>query len=92
MNDQTALGVLRAAHEAGRDVPGSLSVVGFDDFPESESFWPPLTTVHQSFDEVGRRAVATLLAQIEGTPVRTSTDLVPVAPGRTGEHGTPPRA
>lgn len=78
-NDQTALGVLRAAHESGRDVPGSLSVVGFDDSPEADSFWPPLTTVHQSFDEVGRRAVRNLLGQIEGNPEPASTvaDLVP---------------
>ena len=78
-NDQTALGVLRAAHESGRDVPASLSVVGFDDSPESDSFWPPLTTVHQSFDEVGRRAVRNLLGQIEGHPEPASTvaDLVP---------------
>ncbi|MGD3261503.1 substrate-binding domain-containing protein, partial [Xanthomonas citri pv. citri] len=46
-NDQTALGVLRAAHEAGRSVPQTLSVVGFDDSPEADSFWPPLTSVHQ---------------------------------------------
>jgi len=77
-NDQTALGVLRAAHERGRAVPSSLSVVGFDDSPEADSFWPPLTTVHQSFDEVGRRAVANLLDQIDGVPVRGETDLVPV--------------
>lgn len=77
-NDQTALGVLRAAHERGRDVPGSLSVVGFDDSPESDSFWPPLTTVHQSFDEVGRRAVRTLLSQIDGGSPGAALDLVPV--------------
>ncbi|MDR6571581.1 DNA-binding LacI/PurR family transcriptional regulator [Curtobacterium sp. 320] len=77
-NDQTALGVLRAAHELGRPVPETLSVVGFDDSPESDSFWPPLTTVHQSFDEVGRRAVRNLLAQIDGQPVRAEADLVPV--------------
>jgi DNA-binding LacI/PurR family transcriptional regulator len=65
-NDQTALGILRACHEFGRDVPGSLSIIGFDDMPEAGSFWPPLTTIHQSFDEVGRRAVARLVAQIGG--------------------------
>ena len=53
-NDQMALGVLRALHERGRAVPGDVSVVGFDDMAESASFWPPLTTVHQNFDEVGR--------------------------------------
>ncbi|WP_175470200.1 LacI family DNA-binding transcriptional regulator [Curtobacterium sp. MCBA15_001] len=77
-NDQTALGILRACHELGRAVPASLSVVGFDDSPESDSFWPPLTTVHQSFDEIGRRAVTNLLAQIDGAPGAAATDLVPV--------------
>jgi DNA-binding LacI/PurR family transcriptional regulator len=65
-NDQMALGVLRALHEAGRRVPEDISVVGFDDIPESASFWPPLTTVHQDFEEVGRRAVARLLDEING--------------------------
>lgn len=47
-NDHMALGVLRAMHEAGRDVPGEVSIVGFDDIPEAQFFTPPLTTVHQT--------------------------------------------
>jgi DNA-binding LacI/PurR family transcriptional regulator len=46
-------------------VPDALSVVGFDDMVESASFSPPLTTVHQDLQEVGRRAVSILLAKIE---------------------------
>jgi DNA-binding LacI/PurR family transcriptional regulator len=64
-NDQTALGVLRAMHEAGRDVPGDVSVVGFDDMAEAASFWPPLTTVRQHFADVGAKSVETLLHEIE---------------------------
>ncbi|NUU06916.1 LacI family DNA-binding transcriptional regulator [Leifsonia sp. C5G2] len=73
-NDQMALGVLRALHEAGRRVPEDVSVVGFDDMAESDSFWPPLTTVHQEFEAIGRRAVELLLAEIESRPepVRSS--------------------
>jgi DNA-binding LacI/PurR family transcriptional regulator len=89
-NDQTALGVLRAAHELGRAVPETLSVVGFDDSPESDSFWPPLTTVHQSFDEVGRRAVTNLLAQIDGQRVRAEADLVPVRLVERSSTAAPP--
>ena len=63
-NDQMALGVLRAFHEAGVGVPGQASVVGFDDVPEGAYFTPPLTTVRQDFDEVGRRALMLLLEQI----------------------------
>jgi DNA-binding LacI/PurR family transcriptional regulator len=67
-NDSTALGVLRALAEAGRAVPGDLSVVGFDDIPEAGYLLPPLTTVHQDFAAVGRRAVEVLHAAITGEP------------------------
>ncbi|HWT23471.1 MAG TPA: LacI family DNA-binding transcriptional regulator [Solirubrobacteraceae bacterium] len=63
-NDQMALGLLRALHESGRPVPEAVSVVGFDDIPEAPYLLPPLTTVHQDFDAVGRRSVELLLAQI----------------------------
>jgi DNA-binding LacI/PurR family transcriptional regulator len=64
-NDSMALGVLRALHEYGRDVPGDVSLVGFDDLPEVAYLTPPLTTVRQDFAEVGRRGMALLLDQIE---------------------------
>ncbi len=76
-NDQMALGVLRALHEAGRAVPGEVSVVGFDDLPDSPAFHPPLTTVHQDFAEMGRRCVDRLLRQLRREPGRPGTDLVP---------------
>lgn len=65
-NDQMALGLLRRLHEAGREVPADLSVVGFDDIPEAAYFTPPLTTVRQDFAELGRRCLHALLARIEG--------------------------
>ncbi len=68
-NDQTALGVIRALHDAGRRVPEDVSVVGFDDTPESGFFLPPLTTVRQDFAEVGRRSVQLLLSLADGEPV-----------------------
>ncbi|MGZ4255850.1 MAG: LacI family DNA-binding transcriptional regulator [Solirubrobacteraceae bacterium] len=64
-NDQMALGVLRAMHEAGRQAPEQLSVVGFDDIPEAAYFSPPLTTVRQDFDEMGSRSVRLLLQMME---------------------------
>ncbi|MFI0723225.1 LacI family DNA-binding transcriptional regulator [Streptomyces sp. NPDC021224] len=76
-NDQMALGVLRALHEAGRRVPEDISVVGFDDIPEAASYTPPLTTVRQDFAEVGRRCVATVLRQIRNGAAERGTDLVP---------------
>jgi DNA-binding LacI/PurR family transcriptional regulator len=64
-NDQMALGVLRALHESGRGVPKDVSVVGFDDIPEAPYFLPPLTTVRQDFDELGKRGVRLLLRIID---------------------------
>jgi DNA-binding LacI/PurR family transcriptional regulator len=74
-NDQMALGLLRALSEHGRSVPADVSVIGFDDIPEAAYFAPPLTTVRQDFDEVGRRSLAALLAQIDGA-AETSVDTV----------------
>jgi len=63
-NDQMALGLLRAFHERGRTVPDDISVVGFDDLPDTVAYTPPLTTMHQDFAEVGRRCVELLVRQL----------------------------
>ncbi|WP_245979557.1 LacI family DNA-binding transcriptional regulator [Gryllotalpicola protaetiae] len=63
-NDQMALGMLHAARVAGIAVPAELSVIGFDDMPEAAHYAPALTTLRQDFGELGRRAIATLLAQL----------------------------
>lgn len=65
-NDQMALGFEHACRDMGLDVPGDISIVGFDDIPEAAHFSPPLTTVRQNFAELGRRAVALLLGELEG--------------------------
>jgi DNA-binding LacI/PurR family transcriptional regulator len=80
-NDQMAIGLLLALHEAGRAVPGDVSVVGFDDIPEAAYLVPPLTTLRQDLEDEGRRAVAMLLSQIEHPtaepiPVRMVPDLI----------------
>ncbi|MEU6786396.1 MULTISPECIES: LacI family DNA-binding transcriptional regulator [Nonomuraea] len=76
-NDQMALGVLRALSEAGVRVPDQISVVGFDDIPESEFFSPPLTTVRQDFDVVGRHCIEVLLRQIDAGPTAYERLVVP---------------
>jgi DNA-binding LacI/PurR family transcriptional regulator len=70
-NDDLALGVTRAMHEAGRPIPGSVSVVGFDDIPQAEFFTPALTTVRLDFDDLGRAAFAALQEQTGVTPADT---------------------
>jgi len=76
-NDQMALGLLRAMAEAGVQVPRDLSVVGFDDIPESGYYQPPLTTLRQDFAEVGRRCIAVLLARIAGATPPTAPAIRP---------------
>jgi DNA-binding LacI/PurR family transcriptional regulator len=66
-----AIGLLRALHEAGRRVPEDISVVGYDDLPETEYLIPPLTTVRQDFAEVGRRAIELVMIAISGLPAPT---------------------
>jgi DNA-binding LacI/PurR family transcriptional regulator len=65
-NDQMAMGILRAFHEAGREIPGDLSVVGFDDVPEAEFQMVPLTTVAVDAEQAAQRILAELLQMIDG--------------------------
>jgi DNA-binding LacI/PurR family transcriptional regulator len=76
-NDQTALGVLRAAGEIGLRVPGDLGVVGFDDMAESAYFSPPLTTVRHNLIELGRIAVRELQRVIDAR--RDGQDATPTS-------------
>lgn len=64
-NDQMALGVLCALSEVSINVPKTVSVVGFDGIQDSQFFSPPLTTVKQDFNELGRKAVKLVLSQME---------------------------
>ncbi|RAJ46286.1 LacI family transcriptional regulator [Kitasatospora sp. SolWspMP-SS2h] len=68
-SDPLALGAVRAARRAGLDVPGDLSVIGFDDSVFINCTRPPLTTVRQPIEALGRTAVELLVGQIEGGTV-----------------------
>ena len=89
-NDQMALGLLRRLHEAGREVPCDISVVGFDDIPEAAYFTPALTTVRQDFSELGRRCLELLLQRIEGEMQPTRVVVPPELVVRDST-GTAPR-
>jgi DNA-binding LacI/PurR family transcriptional regulator len=60
--------VIKAAREAGLDVPGDLSVVGFDNIPEAAYISPALTTVDQSIDKMGYVATEILIGLVQGEP------------------------
>jgi DNA-binding LacI/PurR family transcriptional regulator len=68
-SDPLALGAIRAARRAGLSVPADLSVVGYDDSVFMSCTDPPLTTVRQPIEAIGRAAVAILTGQIEGSTV-----------------------
>lgn len=67
-NDEMAYGTIHELRRLGRDVPGDVSVVGFDDLYLSAAFFPPLTTVCQPRAEIGRQAMTILLAILAGEP------------------------
>jgi len=68
-SDPLALGAIRAARRAGLSVPKDVSVVGFDDSAFMNCTEPPLTTVRQPIEALGRAAVTLLVNQIEGATV-----------------------
>lgn len=68
-SDPLALGAIRAARRTDLSVPGDLSVVGYDDSAFMSCTSPPLTTVRQPLEAIGRAAVEMLVGQIEGSPV-----------------------
>ncbi|MBW7454065.1 LacI family DNA-binding transcriptional regulator [Paenibacillus sepulcri] len=65
-NDETAIGALRAIQEHGLNVPGQMSIVGFDDITISEWVYPSLTTVRQPFEAIGIHAAEGLFGKIDG--------------------------
>jgi DNA-binding LacI/PurR family transcriptional regulator len=89
-NDDLALGVRRALYEAGRDVPGAVSLVGFDDTPGAALWTPALTTVRMDFVGLGRACFAAVWAQLREQPnpavVLTAPQLV------IRESTAPPRS
>ncbi|MEV0582093.1 LacI family DNA-binding transcriptional regulator [Nonomuraea sp. NPDC050310] len=68
-SDVLALGAVRSVRRAGLSVPGDVSVIGYDDSAMMNCTDPPLTTVRQPIDAMGRAAVELLVAQIDKAEV-----------------------
>jgi LacI family transcriptional regulator len=75
-SDHLAMVVMRLAAQRGLRVPEALSVTGFDDVTVAALYNPPLTTVAQSFEEIGRAAVRHLLKPKHDTPQILPTRLL----------------
>lgn len=76
-NDPMAAGALRVLRDAGRRVPEDVSVVGFDDAPLAQLTQPPLTSVHQSPEEMGAEMVALLLARMADPQAAERVTILP---------------
>lgn len=75
-NDAMALGALKALSDNGLLIPNDMSIVGFDDVPEASYFQPSLTTVRQSFEEVGNASLELLVSLIEDKRTRTKCEAI----------------
>lgn len=74
-NDLVAMGLLSGLHERGVDVPGQVSVTGFDDIPFAAYTTPPLTTAAVPIDDIGEQAwheMSRLLGESEPDPAHTT--------------------
>ena len=63
-NDDMAAATVAVAHRRGLDVPGDLTVCGFDDSALATTIWPELTTIHQPIADMSRAAVEMLVLAI----------------------------
>ncbi len=70
-SDLMAFGALRALRDADRRVPDDVAVIGFDDAPIARQADPPLTTVHQPVEEMGRQMARLLVARIRDEEMPT---------------------
>lgn len=71
-NDMSAMGVYQAAAELGLQIPGDVSVVGFDNLREAASLTPPLTTIDQAIEKMGTIATEMLLKLVKGESLLTN--------------------
>jgi len=76
-NDQSAIGAIQAAQQAGLRVPDDLSVIGFDNIPEAAYTHPGLTTVDQFIDDMGYVATEMLMSLIKGNSLESNVYKMP---------------
>jgi LacI family transcriptional regulator len=74
--DEMAAGVMMVAHKLGLEIPGQLSVAGFDDTPVAHQIWPSLTTIRQPIRQMARKATDLLLKQLRGKDIQLPSSLL----------------
>ena len=88
-SDYLVVGMLEALRDRGLDVPGDMSIVGFDDMEFTSLLMPPITTMRQSARELGRAGVALLLAILAGDSAIPATTLASAATSGKPVHRLP---
>ena len=76
-NDYLALGLMKALRLRGIQVPGDISLIGFDDIPEATYLTPALTTMRQDFKGLGESAMGNLLAELTKDQPPVQQRLIP---------------
>jgi LacI family transcriptional regulator len=89
-SDQAAIGALFALRELKLDVPGQVSVAGFDNLPQSNQVWPGLSTVDHPVAEIVVRAIEMLMAILAGDVPETKQVVLPCRLVMRGSTGVPP--
>ncbi|WP_332695297.1 LacI family DNA-binding transcriptional regulator [Halalkalibacter lacteus] len=78
-SDEVAVGVILEAKERGLQVPDDMAVVGFDNQPLAEVIDPPLTTIEQSVNEIGKKAMEVMFDVIDNKrKIEKSIDYLPI--------------
>jgi LacI family transcriptional regulator len=89
LNDEQAAGVYRALYEAHLSIPEQMSVVGFDDTLLASRLTPPLTTIHQPLQAMGKMAARMLLRLLEGETLESMRVELPTTLMKRGSCAAP---
>ncbi|HLQ97699.1 MAG TPA: LacI family DNA-binding transcriptional regulator [Candidatus Dormibacteraeota bacterium] len=76
--DEMAIGAIKVAKEMGVRIPEDISIIGFDDISLAKHIEPPLTTIRQDKDRIGRQAATLLLNEINGLSNEQHASIIPV--------------
>lgn len=89
-SDQAAIGALYALREQRVDVPGQVSVAGFDNLPQSDQVWPGLSTVENPVEDIVARAIKMLMTILAGDAPDSKQVVLHCKLVMRGSTGAPP--
>nr|WP_066750744.1 ribose operon transcriptional repressor RbsR [Proteus myxofaciens] len=72
-NDAMAVGAYQAVYQKGLHIPSDISIIGYDDIDLAPYMTPPLSTIHQPKDELGKLAISQLLHRMENLDAKANT-------------------